>query len=210
MKKLYLIFGIFAILLFAGAMCEQAEDASNTNTNTADVDVNSEIIEEIAAGTYSKASIANLTAVADVEGQGTAIRGLLEDGAFEFSAGVELPDPVKENFYEAWLVKDSTEISAGALEKFQNTWVVNFQSDTDYFDYNQVVITRETTANGLDNVAETPLLEGTFSADLGPDAEITICHKPGTPAESTHDVAISSWPGHLAHGDYIGECQEIK
>jgi hypothetical protein len=37
--------------------------------------------------------------------------------------------------------------------------------------------------------------------------KITICHKPGTPAEHTLVVAAPAWKAHQAHGDYIGPCE---
>lgn len=36
---------------------------------------------------------------------------------------------------------------------------------------------------------------------------VTICHKPGTPAEQTLVVDDDAVPGHLGHGDYLGACQ---
>jgi hypothetical protein len=36
--------------------------------------------------------------------------------------------------------------------------------------------------------------------------KVELCHKPGTPAEHTLDVAQSSIRAHLDHGDYIGRC----
>jgi hypothetical protein len=36
---------------------------------------------------------------------------------------------------------------------------------------------------------------------------VTLCHKPGTPAEHTITVDDDAVPAHLAHGDYLGECQ---
>jgi hypothetical protein len=36
--------------------------------------------------------------------------------------------------------------------------------------------------------------------------KVELCHKPGTPAEHTIEVAQSSVPAHLGHGDYIGPC----
>jgi hypothetical protein len=38
---------------------------------------------------------------------------------------------------------------------------------------------------------------------------ITICHKPGTPAEKTLVLPAAAVPGHLRHGDYEGICQEM-
>ena len=36
--------------------------------------------------------------------------------------------------------------------------------------------------------------------------KVTICHKPGTPAEKTMQVPESAVAGHLAHGDVEGSC----
>jgi hypothetical protein len=38
------------------------------------------------------------------------------------------------------------------------------------------------------------------------DDMVTICHKPGTPAEKTKTIPRSALPGHLGHGDTIGPC----
>lgn len=37
--------------------------------------------------------------------------------------------------------------------------------------------------------------------------KVTICHKPGTPAEQTKEVPESAVPGHLGHGDTLGACE---
>ena len=36
--------------------------------------------------------------------------------------------------------------------------------------------------------------------------KVTLCHKPGTPAEITLTVGAAAADAHLAHGDYLGEC----
>lgn len=36
--------------------------------------------------------------------------------------------------------------------------------------------------------------------------KVTICHKPGKPAEQTISIASAALPAHLRHGDYEGEC----
>jgi hypothetical protein len=39
-------------------------------------------------------------------------------------------------------------------------------------------------------------------------AKVTLCHKPGTPAEHTIVVAEPAVAAHLAHGDTLGACEE--
>jgi hypothetical protein len=41
----------------------------------------------------------------------------------------------------------------------------------------------------------------------GGEDKVTICHKPGTPAEKTLVIPIQALEGHLGHGDAIGPCQ---
>ena len=38
------------------------------------------------------------------------------------------------------------------------------------------------------------------------DERVTICHKPGTPAEKTLTIPLSALDGHLGHGDTVGPC----
>ena len=40
------------------------------------------------------------------------------------------------------------------------------------------------------------------------DKKVTICHKPGTPAEKTMSVPEPAVKGHLGHGDYKGPCKK--
>jgi hypothetical protein len=45
------------------------------------------------------------------------------------------------------------------------------------------------------------------SRALAQQQKVTICHKPGTPAEQTKEVPKSAVEGHLGHGDQLGPCQ---
>jgi hypothetical protein len=36
---------------------------------------------------------------------------------------------------------------------------------------------------------------------------VTLCHKPGTPAEKTMELPDSALAGHLGHGDTTGACR---
>ena len=57
------------------------------------------------------------------------------------------------------------------------------------------------------------LIAGTAIAALIPSRalaqqqKVTICHKPGTPAEKTMEVPQSAVDGHLGHGDHRGPCE---
>lgn len=49
--------------------------------------------------------------------------------------------------------------------------------------------------------------DGAGDGDSDDDGgKITICHKPGTPAEKTLSVGASAWGGHSGHGDTMGAC----
>jgi len=58
------------------------------------------------------------------------------------------------------------------------------------------------------------LLSGITSITIYQDVfaaseKITICHKPGTPAEQTMDVPSIAVEGHLGHGDTMGACDQV-
>jgi len=53
-------------------------------------------------------------------------------------------------------------------------------------------------------------LPGDVPAQPGEGAErVTICHKPGTPAQKTMAVTVVALEDHLAHGDLPGPCEEL-
>ena len=50
------------------------------------------------------------------------------------------------------------------------------------------------------------LLAGASTPILAGGDKVTVCHKPGTEAEKTLEIAVSALPAHLAHGDREGQC----
>lgn len=52
------------------------------------------------------------------------------------------------------------------------------------------------------------LAQGDGQGDDNGQEKETICHKPGTPAEQTLEVASPSVPAHLDHGDERGPCTD--
>lgn len=45
------------------------------------------------------------------------------------------------------------------------------------------------------------------AGSAGKCKKVTICHKPGTPAQKTLVIPLDALPAHLGHGDVIGPCQ---
>jgi hypothetical protein len=74
-------------------------------------------------------------------------------------------------------------------------------------DANNIV---EFTARNSDfdlNMTKRAFETNTIEEENGNDSSnVTICHKPGTPAEKTMTLPASALNGHLGHGDYIGAC----
>ena len=57
--------------------------------------------------------------------------------------------------------------------------------------------------------ADDPTHTTPITAPITYTVMITICHKPGTPAEKTLVLPAAAGPGHLRHGDYEGECLDV-
>ncbi len=83
----------------------------------------------------------------------------VDAGKFAHTVLADLPDPESGTFYEGWLVKDDNVISTGRLRVAKGGYLLEFQSATDYSEYNNVVITLEKVA---DSVPEKHILEGSF------------------------------------------------
>jgi hypothetical protein len=106
----------------------------------------------------------NLIDITGGNSEGLATRKY-DNGTFMHSVLADLPDPDGNNFYEGWLVRgkpgenDFDFISTGKMKVAKGGWVLNFDSSTDYTDYEGVVITLETV---FDDTPEEHILEGSF------------------------------------------------
>lgn len=54
------------------------------------------------------------------------------------------------------------------------------------------------------------MLVGLTSTAFANGPQVTLCHKPGTPAEMTKTVPVAAVPGHLGHGDTLGPCATVQ
>jgi hypothetical protein len=107
----------------------------------------------------------SLAAVGSYSGSGTATRSF--DGSkFSHTVVATIDDPATGKFYEGWLVMPSATgpkfFSTGKLELKDGSYRLTFIANQNYPDHTNVVITEETLANGLDNIPEAHVLEGSF------------------------------------------------
>jgi hypothetical protein len=168
MKNKTLIVGLIAVLVATGAFLivnnndsENSNDAVVQNTSeTESIPIEtSQPIEELPAQTVEEIA---LLGVEGNTGSGIATRTV--DGKYVHNVTAELADPATGKFYEGWIVVDSSDfISTGELVKeSEGQWSLTYTSDSDLSNYKDVVITEETSANGLDNKPEDHILEGSF------------------------------------------------
>ena len=81
-----------------------------------------------------------------------------ENGRFEATIMADLPNP-ENGFYQAWIVKDTQFISLGRMRVAKGGWIIEYQSNTNYSEYDKVVVSLEITN---DNKPEKHIVEGSF------------------------------------------------
>ncbi|OGM11123.1 hypothetical protein A2W13_02980 [Candidatus Woesebacteria bacterium RBG_16_36_11] len=103
----------------------------------------------------------------DVTGQdnsGLATRNF-ENGTFSLTVLADLPDLESNNFYEAWLSRGTVGqsnyslISIGKLQIAKGGFLLDFNSNTNYSDYQEVIVSQETK---LGNTPAKIILDGSF------------------------------------------------
>lgn len=57
-------------------------------------------------------------------------------------------------------------------------------------------------------IAGTGAFAASRTTQAKPAGKVTLCHKPGTPAQKTLIVSANAVNGHLGHGDSLGACSE--
>ncbi|PIV00408.1 hypothetical protein COS54_03140 [Candidatus Shapirobacteria bacterium CG03_land_8_20_14_0_80_39_12] len=81
----------------------------------------------------------NLQVAFGFEGQGVATRKFA-GGVFSHIIMADLPEPALGN-YQTWLIKDdANKVSTGALRMAKGGYLLEFTSNTDYFDYKKVEV----------------------------------------------------------------------
>jgi len=107
---------------------------------------------------------AELRDVSGGNASGIATRKL-DKGTFNLSVLVDLPDPERGKFYEAWLIKseegkvDYSLVSLGKLWLAKGGWMIDFKSQKDLSEYNKILVSLEEKS---DKTLEKRILEGSF------------------------------------------------
>lgn len=166
-----LLVGIAMLLLVGGFVVWQLQDTdepspvidesipSQTQQQAQDNNQTSQPAQPVSERT--KVATAELRAVGEFTGSGTAERWE-QDGLYMLEVIAELDQPPEGRFYEGWIVGPSV-ISTGMLtDEGSGQWSNSFQSGESLFSYNKIIITLETSANGLDDIPEDHALEGSF------------------------------------------------
>ncbi|KKQ74036.1 MAG: hypothetical protein US96_C0043G0007 [Candidatus Woesebacteria bacterium GW2011_GWB1_38_5b] len=107
---------------------------------------------------------AELKPVGDVIGTALATR-VFENSKFTFSVLADLPDPINGEYYNVWISQGAPDdqsvklTSLGKMRVAKGGWMLEYQSNTNYPDYNSVVVTQESVS---DSKPETRILGGSF------------------------------------------------
>ena len=165
MKNKYLLGAIVLIIIIAGVAFFLLYQ---NKTGGQEAQISQDQKDELQTNDKAKESVEtiDLKTVGGYEGSGSATR-VYNGTNFVHMVIAKLDESAEGKFYEGWLVKKEptvTFISTGKLAKEGGEeYVLLFTNETDYSDYNDVVITEETESLGLDNNPETHVLEGSFS-----------------------------------------------
>lgn len=173
MKKLLIIFSLTLLLsacspedLFSMLAQSEVEQAAGEQVRTADETVSDfeSLIQQKSANFQNSTK---LTSVINDASYGAAFVNYLSDDNEEFSHQVwAILPPLEEEgaFYEGWLVDLPANkfISTGPMKLYEDekTRYLDFNSNVDYSNYSQVVITKELIN---DKTPETHIIEGEFS-----------------------------------------------
>lgn len=101
---------------------------------------------------------AELKDVSGIDVTGIATRKF-EDGKFTHMVLADLPEAPAGKFYQGWLVKGDNVFTTGRMRIAKGGYLLEFESNIDYSDYKEVLVTEEMTA---DNAPEKRILEGSF------------------------------------------------
>lgn len=175
MKKTLIVIGIVGIILLSLFAVQRGGTRENMQDNTESIlqeqSESAQIVDDSMDDTNGEKKAENnnanipentqLSAVGDYTGSGVATR-VVNDAKFTHTVTADIEDPAEGKFYEGWLVDGRSFFSTGKMIKDDGQYYLEYISDEDQSAFDQVVITEETLADGLDGKPEAHVLEGSF------------------------------------------------
>ncbi len=164
MDKKYIALGLVIFIVIAGVIILLKRPATSKPVPTPTPNIIEKIESNFKFQIPEDVERIELKDVSGGEGSGLATRKF-EAGKFTHIVLADLPEPSTGFFYEGWLVRgkqgdpDFSTILTGKLRIAKGGYLLDFESDKDYSDYKQVVVTLEKVD---DRNPETHILEGSF------------------------------------------------
>ena len=106
----------------------------------------------------------NLNPLPPQTGSASATR-IYKDNKFTFTITASTSAPAEGKHYVGWIYKDPqnpTYISLGKLEKMGDEYMLEYTSDQDYMEYNQVEISEEPASSSSGKAPQNHLFQGNF------------------------------------------------
>lgn len=132
---------------------------------TVEEEVVEEEIEFEQTGTLSDVTEGEVRGISTEGNASGEVMARFNDGVYELRASFSnLPDPVSDDFYEGWIVRQESEgvsmdvVSTGPLAKINGEWINVFETETDLSDHLFYVLTIE--PNDGDPAPADHILEG--------------------------------------------------
>jgi len=175
-KKIIVLLVVLALAVVVGTHLTKQEVAdlpdTNLETSTEQVEVSDVTSQDSETPRSTEVPVVETAETVELESTdtrgGTALAARMSvDGIFVHTVVAQVSDPLEGKFYEGWLVdRDAAGrdfFSTGAMTKNPDgMWELAYESEENNARYEFVVITEETSADGLDNNPEAHIFEGNF------------------------------------------------
>ena len=165
MKRRDIVIGILILVIVAGVIYWRQRTSPSEEMRVPEtLSLEDTLEEKFKIEIPEDVDKAELKDVSGGSASAIAIRKF-ENNKFTHSILADLPDPEAGSFYEGWLVRGEegsdnfSSFSSGRMRLAKGGWMLEFESSTDYSDYNKVVVTSEKVA---DKTPEKHILEGSF------------------------------------------------
>lgn len=165
MNKRDIVIGVLILLLLSGVIFWRQRSKPTEERKVPDtLSLEEELEEKFRLEIPEDVDKAQLKDVSGGNSSGIATRKF-QEGKFTHTLLADLPEPEQGAFYEGWLLRgeEGSEnfsiVSTGRLRLAKGGYLLEFESTTDYSDFDKVLVSLEKIA---DKNPEKHILEGSF------------------------------------------------